>query len=91
MHRVWIGLEPRQALMGFGTFVVGAVLVMHIWAFGQFGWPKSLKAKYNASAVASAVRAPPSSTAISPTISPARARRTVSSRPSKAQRITAVR
>ncbi|MFM8781322.1 MAG: hypothetical protein ACKOFO_07630 [Gemmatimonadota bacterium] len=56
MHRVWIGLEPRQALAGFGTFVVGAVLVMHIFAFGQLGWPKSLKAKDNASAVASAVR-----------------------------------
>jgi hypothetical protein len=29
---------------------------MHIWAFGQFGWPKDLKAKYNPTAVASAVR-----------------------------------
>ena len=56
MHRVWIGLQPREALMVFGTFVVGAVLVMHIFAFGQLGWPKTLKAKYNASAVASAVR-----------------------------------
>jgi len=56
MHRVWIGLDPHQALMGFGTFVVGAVLVMHIFAFGQLGWPKTLKAKYNPTAVASATR-----------------------------------
>lgn len=56
MHRVWIGLDPHQALAGAATFVVGAVLVMHIFAFGQLGWPKSLKAKYNPPAVASAIR-----------------------------------
>jgi len=56
MHRIWIGLHPREVMGGVGTFVVGAVLVMHIFAFGQLGWPKTLKAKYNASAVASAVR-----------------------------------
>jgi hypothetical protein len=56
MHRVWIGLDAHQVLMGTATFVVGAVLVMHIFAFGQLGWPKDLKAKYNPSAVASAIR-----------------------------------
>jgi hypothetical protein len=56
MHRVWIKLDPHMVLMATGTFVAGAVLVMHIFAFGQLGWPKSLKAKYNPSTVASAVR-----------------------------------
>jgi hypothetical protein len=56
MHRVWIGLDAHQVLAGTATFVVGAVLVMHIFAFGQLGWPKSLKAKYNPPAVASAIR-----------------------------------
>ena len=56
MHRVWVSLDPHQVLLGTVTFVAGAVLVMHIFAFGQLGWPKTLKAKYNASAVASAVR-----------------------------------
>ena len=56
MHRVWVSLDPHQVLLGTVTFVAGAVLFMHIWAFGQFGWPKDLKAKYNPTAVASAVR-----------------------------------
>jgi hypothetical protein len=56
MYKIWQGLSPHGVLMGVGTFISGAVLVMHIWAFGQFGWPKSLKAKYNPPAVASAVR-----------------------------------
>jgi len=42
--------------MGTFTFVAGTVLVLHIFAFGQFGWPKELKAKHNPPAVASAVR-----------------------------------
>lgn len=56
MYRVWIKMDPHQVLMGTFAFVAGAVLVMHIFAFGQLGWPKSLKAKYNPPAVASAVR-----------------------------------
>lgn len=56
MYRVWIKLDPHAVLMATGTFVAGAVLVMHIFAFGQLGWPKSLKAKYNPPTVASAVR-----------------------------------
>ena len=56
MHRVWISLDPHQVLMGTFSFVAGAVLVMHIFAFGQLGWPKDLKAKYNPPAVASAAR-----------------------------------
>ncbi|MFN0099314.1 MAG: hypothetical protein ACKVS7_11600 [Gemmatimonadaceae bacterium] len=56
MFRAWIGLNGHEVLMGTAAFVVTAVLVMHIFAFGQLGWPKSLKAKYNPSAVASATR-----------------------------------
>jgi hypothetical protein len=56
MYKIWQGLDPHLVLMGVGTFISGAVLVMHIFAFGQLGWPSSLKAKYNPPAVASAVR-----------------------------------
>jgi hypothetical protein len=56
MHRVWVGLDPHQALMGVGAFVVGAVLFMHMWAFSQFNWPSSLKAKYANTATPAAVK-----------------------------------
>ncbi len=56
MHRVWIGLNAHAVLAATGMFVAGTVLVIHMFAFGQLGWPKSLKAKYNPPAVASAVR-----------------------------------
>jgi hypothetical protein len=45
-----------MALAAVGSFVVGAVLVMHIFAFGQLGWPKSLKAKYNPPAASAQMR-----------------------------------
>ncbi len=56
MHRVWIGLNAHMVLAATGMFVACTVLVMHIFAFGQLGWPKDLKAKYNPPAVASAAR-----------------------------------
>jgi hypothetical protein len=31
---------------GLGSFLVGAALFMHMWAFSQFNWPASLKATY---------------------------------------------
>jgi len=46
MHRVWVGLDPHIILSAVGSFVAGTVLVLHIWAFGQFNWPGTLKAKY---------------------------------------------
>jgi hypothetical protein len=56
MHRIWIGLEPRQVLGFAGVFVAGTVLVLHIFAFGVVGYPKTTKMKYNPPAVASAIR-----------------------------------
>ncbi len=56
MHKLWQGLDPHIVLSAVGSFVTGCVLVLHVWAFSQFGWPKSLKAKYNPSTVAAAVR-----------------------------------
>jgi hypothetical protein len=56
MYKIWQGQSPHLVLAMVGAFISGAVLVMHIWAFGQFGWPKDLKAKYNPPTVASAIR-----------------------------------
>jgi hypothetical protein len=56
MHKIWQGLDPHIVLAAVGTFISGAVLVMHIWAFGQFGWPKDLKAKYNPQAASAQMR-----------------------------------
>jgi len=41
-----MGLDPHMIMTGLGSFLVGAVLFMHLWAFSQFNWPASLKAKY---------------------------------------------
>ncbi len=46
MHRIWIGLDPKIVMSATGSFIAGAVLVLHVWAFGQFNWPGTLKAKY---------------------------------------------
>ncbi|WP_298268786.1 light-harvesting protein [Gemmatimonas sp.] len=46
MHRIWMGHDPNIIMSALGSFLVGAVLVMHIWAYGQFNWPATLKAKY---------------------------------------------
>jgi hypothetical protein len=46
MHRIWVGLEPRLIMSVLGSFIAGAVLVLHIWAFNQFNWPGTLKATY---------------------------------------------
>ncbi|MCO4100800.1 MULTISPECIES: light-harvesting protein [Gemmatimonas] len=46
MHRIWMGTDPHIIMSALGSFLVGAVLVMHIWAYGQFNWPATLKAKY---------------------------------------------
>ena len=56
MHRLWIGLNPREVLGFTMVFVSGTVLVIHIFAFGVVGYPKTTKMKYNPPAVASAVR-----------------------------------
>ncbi len=56
MHRVWIGLDPHQVLGFTAVFVAGTVLVIHIFAFGVVGYPKTTKAKYNPPAVATAIR-----------------------------------
>ncbi len=46
MHRIWMGTDPKLVMSGLGAFLVGTVLVLHIWAFGQFNWPGTLKATY---------------------------------------------
>jgi len=46
MYRIWIGLDPHLIMGGIGSFIAGAVLIMHMWAYSQFNWPASLKAKY---------------------------------------------
>jgi len=46
MHRLWVGLDPHIVLSCVGSFVTGCVLVLHLWAFGQFNWPATLKATY---------------------------------------------
>ncbi|WP_353269307.1 hypothetical protein [Gemmatimonas sp.] len=52
MHRIWMGNDPNLIMSALGTFLVGCVLVLHIWAFGQFNWPGTLKAKYATPAAA---------------------------------------
>jgi hypothetical protein len=52
MYRIWIGLDPHVIMSGIGSFLAGAVLVMHMWAYQQFNWPASLKAKYANTAAA---------------------------------------
>ena len=47
MYRIWMGLNARMIMSALGTAIAGMVLTLHVWAFGQFGWPKSVKAKYN--------------------------------------------
>ncbi len=47
MYRIWIGLEPRMIMSLLGTALSAMVLTLHVWAFGQFGWPKSVKMKWN--------------------------------------------
>jgi hypothetical protein len=56
MHRVWIGLNAHMVLAATGMFVACTVLVIHIFAFGVVGYPKTTKMKYNPPAVASAIR-----------------------------------
>ncbi|MEI6738918.1 MAG: hypothetical protein WCK74_01275 [Gemmatimonadaceae bacterium] len=46
MYRIWIGLDPHLIMGGIGSFIAGAVLTMHLWAYSQFNWPGTLKAKY---------------------------------------------
>ena len=46
MYRIWIGLDPHLIMGGIGSFIAGAVLIMHMCAYSQFNWPASLKAKY---------------------------------------------
>lgn len=50
MHRIWVGLDARLIMSGIGSFIAGTVLLLHVWAFGQFNWPGTLKATYNTSA-----------------------------------------
>jgi hypothetical protein len=47
MHRLWVGLDPHIILSVLGSFITGAVLVLHLWAFNQFNWPGTLKATYS--------------------------------------------
>ena len=46
MYRIWIGLDPHLIMGGIGSFIAGAVLIMHLFAFNQLNWPSTLKAKY---------------------------------------------
>lgn len=46
MHRIWMGTDPQVVMAGLGAFLVGTVLVIHMFAFSQLNWPASLKAKY---------------------------------------------
>ena len=46
MYRIWIGLDPKIVMSLTGTAISVMVLVLHVWAFNQFNWPASLKAKY---------------------------------------------
>jgi hypothetical protein len=57
MYRIWIGLDPHLIMGGIGSFIAGAVLFMHLFAFSQLNWPGTLKAKY-ATHSAAAVAAP---------------------------------
>jgi hypothetical protein len=41
-----MGTDPHVVMSGLAAFLVGAVLFLHMWAFSQFNWPASLKAKY---------------------------------------------
>ncbi len=41
-----MGTDPHIIMSALGSFLVGCVLVLHMWAFSQFNWPASLKAKY---------------------------------------------
>jgi hypothetical protein len=52
MYRIWVGLDPHVIMSGIGSFIAGAVLVLHMWAFNQFNWPGTLKAKYATPAAA---------------------------------------
>jgi len=47
MYRIWKGLDPKIVMSLMGSVLAIMVLVLHTWAFNQFGWPKTLKAKYN--------------------------------------------
>lgn len=46
MHRIWMGTDPHVVMSGLAAFLVGAALFLHMWAFSQFNWPSSLKARY---------------------------------------------
>ena len=46
MHRIWVGLDARIIMSVVGSFVVGTVLVIHMFAYSQLNWPASLKATY---------------------------------------------
>jgi hypothetical protein len=56
MHKIWQGLDPHIVLASVGTFVSATVLVIHMFAFSQLGWPKDLKAKYNPPAASAQMR-----------------------------------
>jgi hypothetical protein len=56
MYKLWQGLSPYVILSSLGSFITICVLVLHFWAFNQFGWPKSLKAKYNPPVAAAVTR-----------------------------------
>jgi hypothetical protein len=56
MYRIWIGLDPHLIMGGIGSFIAGAVLFMHLFAYSQLNWPASLKATYANTAAPAATR-----------------------------------
>ena len=56
MHRIWMGTDPSVIMAGLGAFLVGTVLIIHVWAYGITGWPKYVKAQNNAQTPPAAIR-----------------------------------
>jgi len=51
-----MGTDPSVIMAGLGAFLVGTVLIIHVWAYGITGWPKYVKAQNNAQTPPAATR-----------------------------------
>jgi len=51
-----MGTDPSVIMAGLGAFLVGTVLIIHVWAYGITGWPKYVKAQNNAQTPPAAIR-----------------------------------
>jgi hypothetical protein len=52
MYKIWQGQDAMQVLTGLAFFLGCLAMVLHIFAFSVVGYPKTTKAKYNATAAA---------------------------------------